>query len=135
MANAIYPKALTALGKGSIDLRTADVRVMLVKSSYTYDAADEFVADLGAVDNGRSGALGSQTWGTVGEGVFDAADSTLDATAAVACAALVLFIHTGSDATARLLAFIDAPTSGLPFTPAAAQAVPLTWNASGIFAL
>ncbi len=134
MANAVYPKALTALGEGSIDLRTADVRAMLVKSSYTYDAADEFVLDLGSVDNGRSGSLASQTWGVVSEGVFDAADSTLDATAAVACNALALFVHTGSDATARLLAYIDTAT-GLPFTPAAGQSVPITWNASGIFAL
>jgi hypothetical protein len=59
------------------------------------------------------------------DGAFDAADTTLTATAAEACSALVVFIHTGSDATARLLAYIDTPTSGLPFTPAAGQAVPI----------
>ena len=132
MANAVFPKAKQAMLGGDVALDTDDVRVMLVKSTYTYDGADEFVADLGAVDNGRSAALGSKT---LTNGTFDAADTTLTATDAEACAALVVFIHTGSDATARLLAFIDTPTSGLPFTPAAAQSVPITFNASGIFAL
>lgn len=132
MANAVYPKAKQAMLGGDVALDTDDVRVMLVKSTYTYDGADEFVADLGAVDNGRSAALGSKT---LTDGAFDAADTTLTATDAEACSALVVFIHTGSDATARLLAYIDTPTSGLPFTPAAGQAVPITFNASGIFAL
>jgi hypothetical protein len=132
VANAVYPKAKQAMLGGDVALDTDDVRVMLVKSTYTYDGADEFVADLGAVDNGRSAALGSKT---LTDGAFDAADTTLTATAAEACSALVVFIHTGSDATARLLAYIDTPTSGLPFTPAAGQAVPITFNAFGIFAL
>lgn len=132
MANAVYPKAKQAMLGGDVALDTDDVRVMLVKSTYTYDGADEFVADLGAVDNGRSAALGSKT---LTDGAFDAADTTLTATDAEACSALVVFIHTGSDATARLLAYIDTPTSGLPFTPAAGQAVPITFNAFGIFAL
>ena len=132
MANAVYPKAKQAMLGGDVALDTDDVRVMLVKSTYTYDGTDEFVADLGSVDNGRSAALGSKT---LTDGTFDAADTTLSATGAVACSALVAFIHTGSDATARLLAYIDTPTSGLPFTPAAGQSVPITWNASGIFAI
>ena len=132
MANAVYPKAKQAMLGGDVALDTDDVRVMLVKSTYTYDGTDEFVADLGSVENGRSAALGSKT---LTDGTFDAADTTLSATGAVACSALVVFIHTGSDATARLLAYIDTPTRGLPFTPAAGQSVPITWNASGIFAI
>lgn len=106
---------------------------MLVLSSYTYDSTDEFVADLGAVDNGRSAALGSKT---LTNGVFDAADSTLNATAGTASNALVLFIHTGSDATARLLAYIDSAV-GLPFTPEASQTCPIVWDngSNRIFAL
>jgi hypothetical protein len=68
--------------------------------------------------------------------VFDAADSTLNATAGTASNALIVFIHTGSDATARLVAYIDNAV-GLPFTPEAAQACPIVWDngASKIFAL
>lgn len=135
MANVVFPKFRTAVGKALVDLQTADVRAMLVKSTYAYDAADEFLADLGAVDNGRSAALGSKTWAIVGEGVFDAADSTLAALAAAACNAVVYFIHTGNDATARLVAYVDTPTLGLPFTPAVGQNVPLLWNAAGMFSL
>lgn len=134
MANAIFPKAKEGLLAGNIDLDANDIRVMLVRSTYTYDSADEFVADLGAVDNGRSAALGTKS---VTNGVFDAADTTLTATAAVACNALVYFVHTGADATARLLCYVDTPTSGLPFTPSASQTVNITHDngANKIFAL
>jgi hypothetical protein len=107
---------------------------MLVLSSYVFSAAHKFLADLGVVDNGRTAALGSKTYTS---GVFDAADTTLVATAATASKALVVFQHTGSDATARVIAYIDTPTSGLPFTPAAGQTVNVTWDngANRIFKL
>lgn len=133
MSSAVFPKAKErALGAG-LDLAGLDIRVMLVRSTYTYDSTDEFVSDLGSVDNGRSAALGSKT---VTNGVFDAADSTLNAVAANASNALVIFIHTGSDATARLIAYLDDAV-GLPFTPEAAQTCPIVWDngANKIFAL
>lgn len=134
MANALFDKGREGFLDGSIDWDTGDIRVMLVRSTYTFDAADQFLSDLGAVDNGRSAALGSKT---VTSGVADAADTSLTATAAVACNALVIFQHTGSDATARVIAYIDTPTSGLPFTPSASQTVNITWDngANKIFKL
>lgn len=133
MASAIFPKAKEQLLQAGINMSTADIRVMLVLTAYTYDAADEFLADLGAVDNGRSAALGSKTFTS---GVFDAADSTLNATAGTASNALVFFVQTGADATARLIYYCDNAV-GLPFTPEAAQTCPLVWDngASKIFAL
>jgi hypothetical protein len=70
-------------------------------------------------------------------GVFDASDISLTATSAVACEAIVLFQHTGNDATARLIAYIDTPTSGLPFTPSASQTVNIVFDsgANRIFKL
>ena len=134
MANALYDKGREGFLDGSIDWDTGDQRAMLVLSSYAFSAAHQFVADLGAVDNGRSAALGSKT---VTSGVADAADTTLTATAASACNALVIFQHTGSDATARLIAYIDTPTSGLPFTPSVSQVVNIAWDngANRIFKL
>lgn len=136
MANALYDKGREGFLDGSIDWDTDDIRVMLVKSGYTFSAAHDFVDDItgGSFDNGRSAALGSKT---VTSGVADAADTTITATAATACNALVIFKHTGSDATARLIAYIDTPSSGLPFTPAASQVVPVTWDngANKIFKL
>lgn len=134
MANALYDPGREGFLDGSIDWDTDDIRVMLVLSSYTFSAAHKFITDLGAVDNGRSAALGTKT---VTGGVADAADTSLVATAATASKALVVFKHTGADATARLIAYIDAPTSGLPFTPSAGQTVNIAWDsgANKIFKL
>lgn len=133
MASALFDPGREGFLDGSIDWDTDDIRVMLVLSSYTFSAAHKFIADLGAVDNGRSAALGTKT---VTGGVADAADTTLTATAATASKALVVFKHTGSDATARVITYIDTAT-GLPFTPAASQVVPITWDngANKIFKL
>jgi len=125
MANALFPLGRQGFLDGSIDWDTDDIRVMLVRSTYTYDAADQYVSDLGSVDNGRSAALASKT---VTNGVADAADTTTTATAAVACNALVIFQHTGTDSTARLIAYIDTPSTGLPMTPAAGQSIPIAWD-------
>jgi hypothetical protein len=133
MANVLYDKGREGILDGTIDM-TGDVRVCLVASSYTFSAAHEDMADISTDDNGRSAALGSKTYTA---GVFDAADTSLTATAAVACEAIVIFQHTGTDSTARLIAYIDTPTSGLPFTPSASQTVNITWDsgANKIFKL
>ena len=135
MASALFDPGREGFLDGTIDWDTGDIRVMLVKSAYTFDAADKFISDLPAAtaDNGRSAALGTKT---VTSGVADAADTTLTATAAAACNALIVFQHTGSDATARVIAYIDSAT-GLPFTPAASQTVNIAWaeTANKIFKL
>lgn len=126
MTSAVFPKCKKKWATGSgPDLDLDDIRVMLVASTYAYDAADEFVADLGAVDNGRSAALGAVAVDDAA--IVDANDSSLTATAAVACNALIMFKHTGNNATAELIAYID-DVVGLPFTPEAAQVCPLVWD-------
>lgn len=134
MANALYDKAREEYLDGLLDWGADDVRACLVKSGYTFSAAHTSMSDVSTNDNGRSAALGSKT---VTNGVADAADTTLTATAATACNALIVFKHTGVDATARLIAYIDTPTSGLPFTPSAGQTVNITWDngANKIFKL
>lgn len=87
MANALYDPGREGFLDGSIDWDTDDIRVMLVLSTYTFSAAHKFITDLGAVDNGRSAALGSKT---VTNGVADAGDTSLTATAASASKALGL---------------------------------------------
>lgn len=134
MANALFNSGREGFLDGSINWSTGDMRVMLVKSTYSFLATHKFLADLGAVDNGRSASLGTKT---VTDGIADAADTSLVATAAVACSALVIFQHTGADATARIVAFIDTPTAGLPFTPSAGQTVNVVFDngANKIFKL
>lgn len=125
MANVLWNKGREGILDGSIDM-TGDVRVMLVKTGYVFDAADEVLDDLGATDNGRSIALASKTYTS---GVFDAEDTSLTATDAEESDALAIFQHTGSDATARLIAYIDTPSAGLPFTPSISQTVNIVWDA------
>jgi hypothetical protein len=134
MANQLFDPGREGILDDTIQMSTDDIRVMLVLSTYTFSAAHKFITDLGAVDNGRSVALAGKTFTN---GIFDATDSTLNATAASASKALIVFKHTGADASARLVAYIDTPASGLPFTPAASQAVPITWDngANKIFKL
>jgi hypothetical protein len=124
----MYGPGKQGIMDGSIDLDTDDIRVMLVKSTYVFSSAHKFVSDLGAVDNGRSAALGGLSVSAAG--VWDANDTSLTALAAAASNALVIFKHTGADGTARLIAYIDTPASGLPFTPALGQNVPITWGAN-----
>lgn len=133
MANVLFDFGREGIGDGTIDLLADDIRVMFVLSSYVLDQTDKFVADLGAVDNGRSGALGGKA---IPLGVFDANDTSLVATAAIATGRLILFKHTGSDATARLIGFIDTAT-GLPMTPGAGQTINIPWDngANKIFKL
>lgn len=128
-----YLKYKEQLQQAGINLLTDDIRAMLVLSSYAFVNTHAFLSDLGAVDNGRSAALGTKD---VTNGVFDAADSTLTALASSASNGLIIFKHTGVDATARVIAYIDSGV-GLPFTPEAGQACPLVWDngASKIFAL
>jgi hypothetical protein len=122
--SALFDPGREGILDDTIQMSTADVRAMLVRSTYTFSAAHKFLADLGAVDNGRSAALGSKTFTG---GVFDAADTTITAISAVACNALVIFVHTGSDATARVVAYVDSAT-GLPITPAASGVLSVGWS-------
>ena len=134
MSNRLFDPGREGFLDGTIDWDTGDIRAMLVRSTYVFDAADKFLSDLGAVDNGRTASL---TGKTVTSGIADAADTSVVATANVACNALILFQHTGSDATARLIAYVDSPSVGLPMSPGAGQTVNINWDngANKIFKL
>ena len=120
MANRLFDPGREGFLNGTINWASGDIRAMLVRSTYVFDAADKFLSDLGAVDNGRSASL---TGKTVTSGIADAADTSVVATANVECNAIILFQHTGSDATARLIAYVDSPSVGLPMSPGAGQTV------------
>lgn len=116
MANALYDKGREGFLDGSIDWDTDDIRIILVDAAdYTVNlATDDFLDDVAA--GGRvavSGALGSKT---VTAGVADAADVTFTSVTGDVSEAIVIYKHTGTDATSRLIAYIDTAT-GLPVTP------------------
>lgn len=134
--NVLFSKGREGILDTTITM-TGDVRAMLVRSAYTFDDTDVYISDIevgGTKDNGRTATLASKTYTS---GVFNAAVTSLVALAAVASNAIIIFQHTGSDATARLIAYIDTPVSGLPCTPAVGQTVNITWDtaANKIFKL
>jgi len=116
MANrTLYTKAKQGLIDGSIDLDTDDIRVILVDADYTPNMATD--DNLDDIPSGArvavSGALQSKT---VTDGVFDAADIVISAVSGDQFEYLVLYKHTGTESTSRLILLIDSAT-GLPCTP------------------
>jgi len=129
--SALFDPGREGFLDGSIDWDTDDIRVMLSKSAYSYSAAHKFVSDVvAASDNGRSAALGTKT---VTNGIANAAGTSLVATSAVACNALIVYKYNAADGSARLICYSDIT----PFTPSAGQTVNITWDsgANKIFKL
>lgn len=117
MANALYDKGREGFLDGSIDWDTDTIKVALVDTgNYTVNlSTHDFYDDV----NQSSAVVGTpQTLGskTVTAGVADAADVTFSTVTGASVEALVIYKSTGSDATSRLIAYIDTGT-GLPVTP------------------
>lgn len=137
MANALYPKYKELILGSGLNMTSATIKVALVTSGYTYNAAHQFYSDLTPASNvvGTPQTLGTKT---VTNGVFDAADAAftgLSNTATIQ--ALVLYDDTGTASTSPLIAYIDTG-SGLPIslTPSVTE-VDISWDngASKIYAL
>ena len=127
MANALYDKAREGFLDGSIDWDTDDIRAILIDTAdYTVNlATDDNLDDIpGAARVAVSAALSGKT---VVDGVADAEDVTFSAVTGDQCEALVLYKHTGTESTSRLIAYIDDAT-GLPVTPNGGD-IQILWSA------
>ena len=110
MANTFYPKGKTKILTAKIDFGADTIKAALVKNTYAYNAAHEFLTDLGTnvID---SQALDTKT---VVDGVFDAADVNFPTLAAGSTArAIVLYKDTGVAGTSALIGYLD-DVPGLP---------------------
>jgi len=116
MANALYDKGREAFLNGDIDWLNDDIRIILIDlADYTPDLANhDFLNDVPVA--ARVAVSGALTSKTSTNGVADAADVTWPLVTGDPSEAIVIYQHTGSDATARLIAYIDTAT-GLPVTP------------------
>jgi len=126
MANALYDFGREGYLNGSLNWLTDDVRAILVDTAlYTVNlATDQF---LTAIPGGaRVATSGSLTTKTATAGVADADDVSFALVTGASIEAVVLYKHTGVDATARLIAYIDTAT-GLPFTPSGGN-VAIQWD-------
>lgn len=130
MASALYPSFKQLLLGGDIDLATDDIRAVIVDTAdYIYSSAHDFLDDIPA-DAGVA-VSSALTGKTIANGVFDAADVTFNAVTGDSVEAVVLYKHTGVDATSSLIAYIDGFSAVTPN----GGSVTASWNASGIFAL
>jgi hypothetical protein len=117
MASALYDKGREGFLDGSIDWDTDDIRAILVDTgAYTVNTATHDMLDDVAAGAriSVSSALGSKT---VTAGVADAADVTFTAVTGASVEAIVLYKHTGTESTSRLICYIDTASSGLPVSP------------------
>ncbi len=127
MANALYNKGREGFLDGNIDWDTDDIRCILIDTAdYTVDLATHDNLDdvPGDARVATSGALTSKT---VTDGVADAADVTLSSVTGDTCEAIVIYKHTGTESTSRLIAYIDTAT-GLPVTPNGGD-ITIQWDA------
>jgi hypothetical protein len=115
MASLLYPLAKESFLKGEIALQSNDIRCVLVDTgAYTYSASHQFLSDVAVGARiAVSTALQSKT---TTSGVFDAADITINGVSGATVEAVIVYQHTGSDGTARLIAYVDNITPQ-PFIP------------------
>ena len=107
MANTLYPKGAQKFLSGGIDITSATIKAVIVPSSYSYDATDEFLADIGTT----LGTAQTCTTKSVTGGVFDCDDLTFPAVAAGSTAkAVVYYKDTGSAATSPIFYYQDQIT-------------------------
>lgn len=118
MANALYDKGREGFLDGSIDYDTDDIRAILVDAGqYTVDlSSHQFLSSVPV--GARVGVTGAFANKTKTNGIADADDIDFTVGASQPTAeCIVIYKHTGNDATARLIAYVDTVSSGLPYTP------------------
>lgn len=126
MANQLYPKGREGFLAGDIDWDANDIRAVLVDTGqYTFNTVHDNLDDIpvsARVATATSGLTGK----TVTDGVADANDVTFTNVSGATIEALVLYKHTGTESTSRLIAYVDTAT-GLPFTPNGGD-VTIAWS-------
>lgn len=123
MANSWYAKGLEGIADGSISL-SGNIKLALVTSGYTVSlSADKFMSTLTADVVARSANLASKTFTL---GAFSAASGVFTAVSGSAAAYVVIYQDNGSDATSRLIGYLDTVT-GLPVTPTGSD-ITVDWS-------
>ena len=136
MANALYDAGRQGFLAGEIDWDANDVRACLVRG-YTFSAAHDYRNDVtgagGEIVASSTAMTGKSTTG----GVADASDVVFSSVAAgdPITSVIIYTEGSGTDATRRLIAYIDTGT-GLPVTPNGAN-ITIVWDsgANKIFKL
>lgn len=128
----VYPKGGEKMFSASINFSTDTIKAVGLPSTYAYNAAHEFLADVGTV----IGTAQTMTSKSITNGVFDAADVPLGALAAGGTlASILIYKDTGSAATSPVLLRLTDVTA-LPLATNGAE-ITVRWSdgASKIFSL
>jgi hypothetical protein len=127
MANALYGLGREAFLGGDIDWDANDIRAILGDAAdYTVSIdTHQFLSSVAA--GARVATSGAFTTKSKTLGVADADDLNLATVTGDPSEFVIIYQHTGSDATARLIAYIDTAT-GLPITPNGSD-IAVVWDA------
>lgn len=110
----MYPSARQAFGEGGFVWASNDFRVVLCSAGYVYSDAHDFLNDI-LVGN-RVAVSSALTGKTNVAGVFDAADPTIPLVSGLTITSIVLYKHTGTDATAALVHYWDQTAASVPIS-------------------
>jgi hypothetical protein len=126
MPNALYDTGRNAFLLGDIAWDTADIRGVLIDTAlYTVDLANhDFLNDIPV--GARVGTATALAGRTGVAGVADANDLTFNNVSGATVEAMAIYLHTGTESTSQLIAYIDTAT-GLPVTPGGGDIV-ILWD-------
>lgn len=111
MSAIVQPKALKAMLDAMIG--SDHLRVVLLDSTYTYDAAHDFLNDVGS--GSRLGASGNMTGVTTTDGILLADDPTVSGVGSGHTVTQAWFyVHTGTESTSRLLVYTSENADTTP---------------------
>lgn len=112
MSNQLYSSIKEDFLNGTIDLLSVNLRVALVKNSYSVDLNNhQYLSDIGSSNIAASSNVLQGI--SITGGVLDAENETVDNYGTSGFDYLVIYESTGTDSTSRLIAYIDTG-EGLP---------------------
>ena len=139
MGNYLYETARDKIQDGTVDVLNDTIQVMLLDDTHVDAEADEFVSDVVAEEITATSyvrvTLTSPTVGTVGPGIFDAADAdfgTIGNGANDSIGHIIVFKDGASDASSDLLLHLDVVIPALPILTDGTNFT-VTWNPAGIW--
>lgn len=115
MSNSMYLPALDGFLTAQINMTTADLRWILIDTAdYAFSSSHQFLTSVPVA--ARVSTSATVTGVTVSNGVYDQGNFLFPIVVGDPSEAMVLYSHTGADATSRLICYVDT-VPGLPVVP------------------
>jgi hypothetical protein len=134
MANTIPTSARQLFLNGDVDLINDTIKIIAVKSGYTYSSAHNYLDDVSATYRASTVTLTSKT---TTSGAFDSADPVFSAVVAGSTiTGLWIYQDTAVEATSALLAWYDTQASTAPISITTSGGnITITVSATGWFSI